>query len=386
MAGRRKLSVDQSRTDLFERLVAAKDSIVRTTAKDTDIEVVHIEPAFDRVLDLVAEPVPTPEQIAAWREEGVRLARDGAAAERVLDGYLSLNWAIWEAAMREEDIAREVILDFADRLLRGLDDALAAISEGYIRVEVELAAAHSDERRAVLEELLTAPRATPEDRARIRRRSERHGLSPQGSYRLILVYVPGMSDAGIENAIDDLEKRIRVPGANHRDKPGIRLPVVLDWRGHVLVFAKGEWAGERRLREALPYVVGEDVVVIDTGPVEGCEALADALAQADYSATVATNLGRRGWIGIPASWRSSRPSCSTMPSSEPPCSRSWGRCWPTSAWETSCSRPWRFTSARARTRARPRAACTLPRARWPTAWSASRRCWAVSSTATRPFG
>ena len=59
--------------------------------------------------------------------------------------------------MQQEDIAREVILDFADRLLRGLDDAIAAISEGYVRVEVELAAAHSHERRAVLEELLTAP-------------------------------------------------------------------------------------------------------------------------------------------------------------------------------------------------------------------------------------
>ena len=299
MAKKAKPTMDEARALLFERLRKAKASIVKTTARDTDIEAVHIEPAFDRVLDLVGEPVPTPDQIVGWHEEGVRLARAGAAAERVLDGYLSLNWAIWEAVMQQKDTDHEVVLDFADRLLRGLDDAIAAISEGYIRVEVESAAAHSHERRAVLEELLTAPRATPEDRARIRRRGERHGLSPLASYRLVIVHAPGKSDAEIEEAIEALEKRIRVPGSHHHTKPGIRLPVVLDWRGRVLVFAKGAWAGEKRLRKALPIVLGEDIVVVDTGPVEGCEALADALTQADYSAGVAENLGRRGWFSSP---------------------------------------------------------------------------------------
>ncbi len=251
------------------------------------------------MLDLVAEAVPTAQQISRWREEGVRLARAGAPTERVLDGYLSLNWALWEAVMREKDIEHEVVLAFADRLLRGLDDALAAISDGYVRVEVELAAAHSDERRAVLEEILTAPRTTPEDRARIRRRAERHGLPPAAAYRLILVHASGVGDEGIEAAIDALEKRIRVPGSHHRTQPGIRLPVVLDWRGRVLVIARAEWPGERRLRAALPRLLGEGVVAIDSGPIEGCEALADALTQASYSASVAASLGRHGWFANP---------------------------------------------------------------------------------------
>jgi hypothetical protein len=291
---------DTARVELFERLRAAKPSIVRTTAKDTDIEAAPIETAFEHVLDLVAEPVPTALQLEGWREQGVRLARAGAATERVLDGYLSLNWAIWEAVMQQDDIDRDVILDFADRLLRGLDDAIAAISEGYVTVEVELAAAHSQERRAVLEELLTAPRTTPEDRARIRRRGERYGLPPQAVYRLILVHAADKGDAEVEAAVDTLEKRIRVPATHHHTQPGIRLPVVLDWRGRVLIFAKAEWTGEGRLREALPIVLGDDVVAVDTGPIEGCEALADALAQADYSASVAESLGRRGWIDDPA--------------------------------------------------------------------------------------
>jgi hypothetical protein len=299
MARKGELTAEAARAELFERLRAAKATVVRTTAADTDIDPVHIEPAFEHVLDLVAVPIPTPEQIARWRDEGVRLARAGAATERVLDGYLSLNWALWEVVMQQKDIEREVILEFADRLLRGLDDAVAAIAEGYVHVEVELAAAHSHERRAVLEELLTAPRTTPEDRARIRRRGERHGLSPDDTYRLIVVHAPDRNDEQIEVAVEALEKRIRAPHPHHHTKPGIRLPVVLDWRGRILIFAVGSWIGEKRLREALRIVLGEDLVAVDTGPVATLEALADALTQAEYSATVADSLGRRGWFNDP---------------------------------------------------------------------------------------
>jgi hypothetical protein len=299
VARKKEATVDEAWAHLFARLREARASIVEVTARDTDIEPRYLEPAFDQVLDLVAEPRPTPKQLAGWREEGVRLARSGAAPERVLDGYLSLNWAIWEVVMAQGGTAREVVLGFADRLLRGLDDAIAAISEGYVKVEVELAAAHSRERRAVLEELLTAPRVTAQDRARIRRRAERHGLAPQETYRLVLIHVSSLDDEAVEDAVERLEKRIRVPASHHRTRPGIRLPVVLDWRGRVLVFAKGEWAGEPRLRQALPAVCGEDYIAVDTGPIEGCEALADALSETDYSASVAASLGRFGWIGEP---------------------------------------------------------------------------------------
>lgn len=284
---------------LFERLRQAKPTVVATVARDTGIDPQHLDPGFDHILDLVADPVPTPEQIGIWRAEGARLARQGFATERVLDGLLSLNWAIWEALMDQPDIDHTVVLDFADRLLRGLDDGVAAISEGYLQVEIALAAEHSHERRAVLEELLSAPRTTPEDRARIRRRGERHGLAAQAAYRLILVRAPGKEDDEIERAIDALEQRLRSPRSHHREKPGIHPPVVLDWRGRVLVFATARWAGERRLREALPAVLGTDVIVLDSGPVEGTEALASALGEVEYAARVAETLGRRGWIGDP---------------------------------------------------------------------------------------
>jgi hypothetical protein len=252
VARKRKPTIEESRALLFERLREARPQIVATTVRDTDIPAEYVEPAFEQVIDLVEQPLPTSEQLASWRDEGERLARAGAPTERVLDGYLSLNWALWEEVMRQEEIPREVILEFGDRLLRGLDDAIAAISQGYVRVEIEAAAAHSERRRAVLEQ-----------------------------------------------SIDRVEVRIRAPVTHHRTKPGIRLPVVLDWRARVLVFARADWAGDKRLREALPAVLGPDIVVIDTGPVHGIEPLSDALEQAEYSASVAEALGRRGWIGDP---------------------------------------------------------------------------------------
>ena len=285
---------------LLAHLRQQKPAVIEVAARDTGIKPERFDSAFDQILDLVAKPVPTAEQIESWREQGVALAREGAASARVFDAYLSLNWATWEAVMGAEEIERPVILDFADRLLRGLDDAIAAISEGYLRVEVETAASHADRRRAVLEDVLSASRATPQDRARIRLRCERNGLAVGGTYRLVLIHLPGRSPEEVETLIDVLEKRIRVPSAHHRARPGIRLPVVLDWRGRVLVFADAQWAGDKRLHEALPAVLGDDIVAIDSGPIEGVEALVDARANAEYSAAVAEALGRRGWIGDPS--------------------------------------------------------------------------------------
>jgi len=281
---------------LFGHLAAQKSAVVEVAARDTGIRPERLEAAFDEVIDLVAEPVPSPEKIERWREQGIALAREGAPSERVLDAYLSLNWAMWESIMGAEEVERSVILDFGDRLLRGLDDAIAAISEGYVRVEVEMAAAHADGRRAVLEDVLSAPRTTPQDRARIRLRCERHGLAVGGTYRLILIHLPQRDPDEVASLVDELEKRIRVPSAHHHARPGIRLPVVLEWRGRVLVFTHAEWAGEQRLRQALPKVLGDDIVVIDSGPIDGVEALVDARANAEYSAAVAEALGRRGWI------------------------------------------------------------------------------------------
>mgnify|MGYP000166847893 CR=1 FL=1 len=71
------------------------------------------------------------------------------------------------------------------------------------------------------------------------------------TYRLVLIHVPTSEEHEIGDLVDVLERRIRVPQSSHRSKPGIRLPVVLEWRGRILVLIKADWNGEKRLREAL---------------------------------------------------------------------------------------------------------------------------------------
>jgi hypothetical protein len=130
-------------------------------------------------------------------------------------------------------------------------------------------------------------------------RSERNGLAVGDVYRLVVVHVDGPDEERLGELADALEQRLRVPHPSHRGAPGIRLPVVLEWRGRIVVFGKVGWAGERRLREALEGVLGEYHVAVDSGPVEGIEPLADRLVETEYSATVAEALGRWGWIDDP---------------------------------------------------------------------------------------
>lgn len=299
MAPERTDMADDGRARLFEALRAAKADIIATTARETGIDAERLDYPFDAVLELVSDATPDDRHLEQWQREGARMAREAIPAERVMDGALTLNWAIWEVAMRQDDVDHGIVVDFADRLMRGMDEGLKAVSQGYLEVEVEIAAAHSGKRRSVLEEVLGAPRSTPEDRARIRRRGERYGLSPMEPYRLILILAPGRDDPVLARSVDALEHRIRVPGSHHRRQPGIRLPVVLDWRGRILVFTTADWTGEGRLREALPEVVGEDYVAVDSGTVSGCDALAGALSHAEYTLGVASSLGRTGWLGDP---------------------------------------------------------------------------------------
>ena len=277
---------------------AQKAAVVAVAQRDTGIELLHLEPAFDRILALTSGSQASPEHIAAFREEGMRLARLGAAAHRVVDGYLSLAWAIWEAASRQPGIPHDDFLAFTDRLLRGMDDGAAATFEGFLAHEVELAATNSERRRSLLEELLTASRSAPEDRARLRRRAERHGIDPDDAYRLILVHAYGRTDEAVDTAIEALERAIRVPVSEYRAR-AIGLSTIIEWRGRMLVIARATWGKESQLRKAFVQELGQDWVAVDSGPVDGIEPLADALATLQQGVGVAASLGRRGWVGDP---------------------------------------------------------------------------------------
>jgi hypothetical protein len=192
------------------------------------------------------------------------------------------------------------VVELADRQMRGLHAAMDAMAEAYADVEVELAAAHAEQRRSVLEELLGAPRATPADRARIRRHAEGFGLSPDATYRLTLIQPVGLADTAIAAAEDRLERAIRAPVRHHRRRPGIELPVALEWRGRILVLARADWAGLTRLRTSLTRLMRDDWVAVDIAHIDGFESVSSALGQAEYAVGVAAGLGYRGWVGDPS--------------------------------------------------------------------------------------
>jgi hypothetical protein len=174
------------------------------------------------------------------------------------------------------------------------------MADAYADVEVELAIAHADRRRSVLEELLGTPRVKPEDRARVRRRSERYGLAPDGSYRLTLVQPIDLPDDELTDVVGQLERLVAAPLSHHRRQPGILLPAVLEWHGRILVLARPDWVGIGRLRDGLASVLGVSWVAVDMERIEGFDALGAAPAQAEYAVAVASGLGRRGWIGDPS--------------------------------------------------------------------------------------
>lgn len=289
---------------LLEVLREREDTILDAAATETDMEAARLRSGLGLILEFIGhergDEGGDEDQARTFREASTRLARQGAAAERVLAGYLALNWAVWDVVSGLKDESPMAAVELADRLIRGLHVAVAEMADAYADVEVELAAAHADRRRSVLDDLLGGPRDTPDDRARVRRRSERYGLSPDGAYRLTLIQQIGAADETLVATVGRLESLISAPVSHHRRQPGIALPMVLEWHGRILVLARADWVGVPRLRAALETCLGDEWVAVDMAHVVGFEALGAAPTQAEYAVAVAADLGRRGWVGDPA--------------------------------------------------------------------------------------
>jgi len=285
---------------LLDALRAREGEVLTAAAAETDMEPERLHSGLGLIIDFISQQRGAQDQVRAFREASTRLARQGAAAERVLAGYLALNWAVWDVVSEVKDTSPAAAVELADRLIRGLHVAVAEMADAYADVEVELAVAHADRRRSVLEELLGSPRVNPDDRARVRRRSERYGLSPDAAYRLTLIQPIGLPDEALGETVVELERHISAPHAHHRRQPGIVLPVVLEWHGRILVLARADWVGVPRLRAGLTAVLGDGWVAVDMARIDGVDALGMAPSQAEYAVAVAADLGRRGWVGDPA--------------------------------------------------------------------------------------
>ena len=104
---------------LLEALRSREAEIVEAAREETDIHPERLASALQLILDSVGSPVVTEAQTRTFREASTRLAREGAPAERVLAGYLSLNWAVWDRIAAMKEASPEAAVELADRLIRG---------------------------------------------------------------------------------------------------------------------------------------------------------------------------------------------------------------------------------------------------------------------------
>jgi hypothetical protein len=283
-----------------DELVADPEPILAAARADTGQPTEELRFAFDRIMAMLAGSMDATTEHETFRAIGDAAARDGLRAAYVLDRYLSLAWAIWAAVEPIRSAGRDEVHAFGDRLLRGMDRAIAAMAEGYRAAAIELARRLAIRHRAVLDELLGSAQATPAERDRMRRSAHANGIDPDGHFRIIVI---GLAESSYEELQESLGRLAPAVGATASElwtDPTIRFPQLIEWRGRLVLLAEAGWGRDARLREALEREQGDAWTAVETGPLEGIEAVASAVVEADYALGVAARLDRRGWIETPS--------------------------------------------------------------------------------------
>ena len=207
-----------------------------------------------------------------------------------------------------------------------------AVTDGYRAAERDIVARDAEARRGALQELLGVVPADSVTTARLRRVAMRHGLNPDGSYRLIAIAPspeadpiperPGIGDEELEVLAGRIGHLLgsTAPGAEGVGA-GIRLPAVLPFHGRVAVLARADWAGltrvpsvldavlgglaasagpaRRRGKAAAPATTPQAWVAVGSDIVDGVAPLAETYADIVDATRTARRLGLRGWIADP---------------------------------------------------------------------------------------
>ena len=189
----------------------------------------------------------------------------------------------------------------------------------------------AEARRGALQELLGVVPSDTATTARLRRVATRHGLDPDGGYRLIAIAPrpeadpiperPGIGDEELEVLAGRIGHLLgsTAPGAEGVGA-GIRLPAVLPLHGRIAVLARADWAGLARVptvldsilrdlaaaaastsrrRKVEPSVAPQAWVAVGSEVVDGVAALATTYADIVDATRTARRLGLRGWIPDP---------------------------------------------------------------------------------------
>ena len=284
----------------MDELLADPEPILVAAREDTGQPTEDLRFALERIMSMLAGSMDATTEHETFRSIGDEAARDGLRAAHVLDRYLSLAWAIWAAVEPIQTAGRDDIHDFGDRLLRGMDRTIAAMAEGYRAAAIELARRLAIRHRAVLDELLGSAHATPDERDRMRRSAHANGIDPDGHFRLVVIALAERSYEELQESLSRLAPVVGATASELWTDPTIRFPQLIEWRGRLVLFAEAGWGRDARLREALGREQGDAWTAVETGPLEGIEAVASAVVEADYALGIAARLDRRGWIDTPS--------------------------------------------------------------------------------------
>mgnify|MGYP001826837990 FL=1 len=134
----------------------------------------------------------------------------------------------------------------------------------------------------------------------MRRSAHANGIDPDGRVRIIVIGLAESSYEELQESLGHLAPLVGATASELWTDPTIRFPQLIEWRGRLVLLAEAAWGRDQRLREALARDQGDAWTAVDTGPLEGIEAVASAVVEADYALGIAGRLDRRGWIDTPS--------------------------------------------------------------------------------------
>ncbi len=128
----------------------------------------------------------TRRQIVRYGDAGRAAARSGVALRALADLYLSAAWRLWRHLPQVVDAERDpaAVVLAGEVMLRGVDDAVAVLAEGYQLARRDLVRTQAAQRREFVDDLLLGGTHAA---AGLVRRAELFGLSLAGPHAVVVV-------------------------------------------------------------------------------------------------------------------------------------------------------------------------------------------------------
>jgi hypothetical protein len=267
--------------------------------------------------------------IAIQRTSGAIAARTDRRLVLFLARYSVIRRITWERCVAEMQSGRldpQSVAELARFIFLWNELTSLAVTDGYRAAEREIVARDAEARRGALQELLGVVASDAVVAARLRRVAIRHGLNPDGRYRLVAIAPhseadptpdrPGIGDEDLELLAGRIGHLLgsAAPGAEGVGS-GIRLPAVLLLHGRIAILTADTTAGLARVPAVLESVIGGAAadpgpagtatrpalswVAVGSAAVETVTALGPAYADLVDATRTARLLGLRGWIPDP---------------------------------------------------------------------------------------